>query len=377
MRCLWLLLYMSTNLPTISTTRPIYFVLGTRAQFIKVAPIMHAMLERGLSYLLIYTAQHQENIHEILDVYNLPEPDITMYNRGEASTRGAFLFWFVEMFYKVLFQAKYYLPKPGILLTHGDTFTAWLAALMGKRSGCLVGHIESGCRSFNLFSPFPEEISRLITFRFSDIFFCADEWAINNLKKYKGRKVNMGANTMLDGVRYALNYPSRPHFDFEDSPFVLVSIHRFENIFTARFTDVILPLLQDIAKTHHLVFVLHPPTRERIHALGLFEQFESDSNITLHTRFSFIEWVSLCSKAEFVITDGGSNQEELSYLGVPTLLFRNETERREGLQANVVVSRFDRNIIDNFLSNPDQYRRKLSLNQAQPSETIIQVIQSV
>ncbi len=337
---------------------------------------MRAMLDQGLSYLLIYTAQHRENIHEILDVYKLPQPDIMMYNQGEASTKSAFLFWFVEMLYKVLFQAKHYLPQPGILLTHGDTFTAWLAALMGKRAGCMVGHIESGCRSFNLFSPFPEEISRLITFRLSDVFFCADEWAIDNLKKYKGRKVNMGANTMLDGVRYALNYPSRPHFDFEDSPFVLVSIHRFENIFTARFTDVILPLLQDIAKTHHLVFVLHPPTRERLRALGLSEQFESDPNITLHTRFSFIEWVNLCSKAEFVITDGGSNQEELSYLGVPTLLFRNETERREGLQANVVVSRFDRNVIENFVSNPDQYRRKTSLNETQPSDMIIQIIQN-
>jgi UDP-N-acetylglucosamine 2-epimerase (non-hydrolysing) len=186
----------------------------------------------------------------------------------------------------------------------------------------------------------------------------------------------MGANTMLDGVRYALNYPSRQHFAFEDSSFVLVSIHRFENIFTSRFTDVILPLLKDIAKRHHLVFVLHPPTRERLRTLGLLEQLKSDSNITLHARFSFIEWVNLCNQAEFVITDGGSNQEELSYLGVPTLLFRNETERQEGLQANVVVSRFDRQVIDNFISNLDHYRRKSSLDQAQPSEKIIQVIHS-
>jgi UDP-N-acetylglucosamine 2-epimerase (non-hydrolysing) len=184
----------------------------------------------------------------------------------------------------------------------------------------------------------------------------------------------MGANTMLDGVRYAVNYPARPHFDFEDAPFALVSIHRFENIFTARFTEVILPILKDIAKTCHLVFVLHPPTRERIHSLGLLEELSSDSNIAFHARFGFIDWVNLCSKAKFVITDGGSNQEELSYLGVPTLLFRYETERREGLGENVIVSGFDKKVISSFINDPDQFRREPFLSQARPSEKIVQVV---
>lgn len=365
---------MPTRSSLTNPSLPIYFVVGTRAQFIKVAPIMRAMLDQGISYTLIYTAQHEENIHEILHVYKLPDPDKTMYMAGEASTRSSFLRWFFNILYKVLFQFKKYISRPGILLTHGDTFTAWLAAVMGRRANCIVGHIESGCRSFNILSPFPEEISRLLTFRFSDIYFCADEWAVNNLKNYKGMKINMGANTMLDGVRYALSYPSKSCFDFETSPFAMVSIHRFENIFTSRFTNVILPTLKSIAKTCHLVFVLHPPTRERIHTLGLFEELISNSNITFHTRFGFIDWVNLCSKARFVITDGGSNQEELSYLGVPTLLFRNETERQEGLGENVVISRFDREIINNFIDNPDRYRREPLINQASPSNQIIKVL---
>jgi len=353
---------------------PVYFVIGTRAQFIKVAPIMHAMVSKGLPYTLLYTAQHRENIHEILEVYNLRQPDVVMYTQQEANTRGSFLLWFMSVFYKSFFQSRKFIPKPGILLTHGDTFTAWLAALMGKRAGCVVGHLESGCRSYNLFSPFPEEISRLITFRLSDIYFCADEWAMDNLKKYKGRKVNMGANTMLDGVRYALGYPIKPHFDFEDAPFALVSIHRFENIFTARFTDVIMPILKDIARNCHIVFVLHPTTRERLHGLGLIDELNTETNITLQARFGFIDWVNICNKAEFVITDGGSNQEELSYLGVPTLLFRYETERQEGLGGNVVLSKFDRNIINDFVSNPGRYRKKPQFIKANPSETIIQVV---
>jgi len=355
--------------------RRIYFVIGTRAQFIKVAPVLREMLDQGLPYTLIYTAQHRESIREILDIYHLPPPDVTMYHRGEANTKGSFLRWFISVFFKALFQAKRYLPEPGILLTHGDTFTAWIAALMGKRSGCQVGHIESGCRSYNLFSPFPEEISRLLVFAMTDIYFCADEWAVNNLKRYRGVKVNMGANTMIDGVRYALsNEAAHNRFDFEGSPYAIISIHRFENIFTARFTNVILPILKKIAERHRLVFTLHPTTRERLRSLGLLEELASHPNILLHERFGFVDWINICNKAQFVITDGGSNQEELSYLGVPTLLFRNETERREGLGKNIVISRFDPQIIEHFLLNLDEYRAKPFLVNAHPSKMIVQTI---
>lgn len=353
---------------------PIYFVLGTRAQFIKVAPVMREMLNQNIKYTLIYTAQHRENIDEILDVYHLPAPDVTMYDRGEANTKSSFARWFLTMVYKVLFQARQYLPQPGVVLTHGDTFTAWLAAWMGKRAGCKVGHIESGCRSYNIFSPFPEELSRLLTFGFTDIYFCADEWAINNLRHYSGLKVNMGANTMLDGVRYAISHPSEVSFDFQKSSYAVVSLHRFENIFTSRFTRVIIPFIKEIAEDHYLIITLHPTTRERLYSLNLYDDLNNHKNIALHERFGFVDWINICSKADFVITDGGSNQEELSYLGVPTLLFRNETERQEGLGQNVVLSQFDKNIISHFAQNFEQYRRQLLLNDVHPSTKIVQVV---
>jgi UDP-N-acetylglucosamine 2-epimerase (non-hydrolysing) len=353
---------------------PIYIVLGTRAQFIKVAPVMHEMRNRDIKYTLIYTAQHRENIREILDVYGLAGPEIVMYDRGEANTKGSFARWFLTILYKAVFQSRLYLPQPGIVLTHGDTFTAWLAAWMGKRAGCKVGHIESGCRSYNLFSPFPEELSRLLTFRFTDIYFCADEWAVNNLSKYKGFKVNMGANTMLDGVRFALNHPSDISFNFQKSPYAIVSIHRFENIFTSRFTQKIIPLLKEIARSRHLVITLHPATRERLHALDLYNDLNSNKDITLHERFGFLDWINICSKAEFVITDGGSNQEELSYLGVPTLLFRYETERQEGLGQNVIISKFDKRIINNFITSLARHRALSPNLDAQPSKKIVQTV---
>jgi len=353
---------------------PIYFVIGTRAQFIKVAPLMRKMLDQGIHYQLIFTAQHKENIDEILELYQLPKPDKTMYGQREAQTKLTFLRWFLIVFKKVLFENKEYLPKPGFVLTHGDTFTAWIAAVMGKLAKCKVCHIESGLRSFNIFSPFPEEISRLITFSLSDIYFCPNEEAINNVIKYKGQKINIKANTLLDGVRFAINQSEATHFDFQDAPYALVSLHRYENIFTARLTKTIIPILENIAKEQKLIFTLHPTTRERLIKIGYYTLLEKHPNIILHDRFEFADWINVCRTAEFVITDGGSNQEELFYLGVPTMLFRMETERDEGLSDNVLLTKFDKEKINNFLCNYQKLRNENVLPDISPSQIIIDTL---
>ncbi len=353
---------------------PIYIILGTRAQFIKMAPVMYEMKNQGVEYTLIYTVQHKENVQEILDVYGLRKPDVVIYEGEESNTKSKLFRWTVDMFFKSLFKAKKYLPEKGIVLTHGDTFTAWLAALMGRRAGCKVAHVEAGLRSFNIFSPFPEEISRLITFSLSNIYFCSDDWTMSNLKRFKGEKINIGANTMLDGVKYAVESEKKTEFEFQKEPYVLVSIHRYENIFKDRFTDTIIPYLKEISKKHKLVITLHPTTRERLKDLDLYDELDRNKRIILHERFDFIDWINVCNDAEFVISDGGSNQEELSYLGIPTILFRDETERKEGLEENVVLSKFDKEVIDEFVENYNNYRRKALFEEIKPSKEIVKYL---
>ena len=194
---------------------------------------------------------------------------------------------------------------------------------------------------------------------------------MNNLKKYKGEKINIGANTMLDGVKFAVERGKKSSFDFQKGPYVLVSIHRYENIFKDRFTEIIIPYLKDISKKHKLVVTLHPTTRERLKELNLYDELDKDKNITLHKRFDFVDWINVCNDAEFVISDGGSNQEELSYLGVPTLLFRDHTERKEGLGENVVLSMFDKELIDEFVDNYNDYRREPLFSKIHPSGKIV------
>ena len=354
-----------------SRTIPIYIILGTRAQFIKMAPLLNEMQERHLNYHLIYTAQHSENIQEILDTYRLPKPDTIMFQSDEANTISKASNWAARMFFSVIFKSKTFLPEQGVVLVHGDTFSTWLGALMGKIAGCSVAHVESGLRSFNLFNPFPEEISRLLTFSLSNIYFCSDEWAINNLKRYKGEKVNIFGNTLLDGIKYALNNENFREFDFMKEPFALVSIHRSENLFTSKFNNFIIPTIINISKQIKIIFTLHPTTRERLQSLNLYNQLERNHNIVLHSRFSFLDWIYICSKSEFVITDGGSNQEELSYLGIPTLLFRETTERQEGLGKNIVLSKFNKEVIRNFLTQFNDLRKNLDIQNYSPSKIIV------
>lgn len=359
-----------------SNKLPIYFVIGTRAQFIKVAPIMRELLDRDIDYTLIYTAQHQENIQEILDVYDLPSSDKVIYHKDEADTMSKGWFWVAHMVVEMFLKAKKHIPKKGIVLTHGDTFTAWLAAIMGRLAGCKVAHVESGLRSYNIFRPFPEELSRLVTFTFSNIYFCPNEWAVNNLKFFRGEKINIGGNTLIDGVRFALKSKTRK-FDFQKEKYVVAAVHRYENIYKPVFTNFIIPKLKEISKTFKVIVTVHPTTRERLKMLNLYEEIDKHPRIILHKRFDFTDWINVCNSAEFVITDGGSNQEELSYLGIPTILFRSETERKEGLGENVVISYFKDEIVDEFVENYEDYRRPPISIEVSPTNKIVDYLEKI
>jgi len=356
---------------------PFYATIGTRAQFIKVAPLLRMMIDQGMKYELIFTAQHRETIDEILKVYNLPWPDKVMYKYDEANTRPKFLTWFLAVLKECLFHSKKWLPKKGIVLSHGDTFTTWMTSLMGRIRGCKVAHLESGLRSFNLFRPFPEEISRLLTFSLTNIYFCETKSAYNNLKKYKGDKIILGTNTIYDAVKFALKSKHKTKFDFQKRKYIICSIHRYENIFTSRLTDKILPWIHKVSKDILVVITLHPTTRERLIKLNLFNKLKKTKNIILHKRFDFLDWINVCRKAEFIISDGGSNQEELAILGTPTLLFRTETERKDGFKRNIVLSMFDDKVISKFVKNYKKYKRSIFKLKFTPSQVIIDYLRKL
>jgi len=356
--------------------RKIYVVIGTRAQLIKMAPLMSLLQKQTIPYEFIYTAQHRETISRILQDFHVKNPDRTIYNKSEANTLTKFLGWGGSMFIKILNPKKIF-PEKGIILTHGDTVTTAWAAVVGKLAGCKVFHVESGIRSFKIFNPFPEELMRLITFRFSDVYFCPNNWAVNNLRKYKGKKIDLGINPVYDSVKIAIN--SNVKVELPQEKFVVVSIHRFENIFTKKLEKTIIPLLEKIADFGFiLVFVLHPSTRNVLlkNNAKLYKRLESNKKIILKERYPYFEFLQLLNASEFVITDGGSNQEELSYMGKPTLLFRDVTERIEGLDKNTVISHFDPKIIMEFVENYQKKQSSFKNVETSPSQIIVDYLKN-
>jgi UDP-N-acetylglucosamine 2-epimerase (non-hydrolysing) len=242
-------------------------------------------------------------------------------------------------------------------------------------------HVEAGLRSHNLLDPFPEEIMRVLTARFSDFHACPNDWAVDNLRKVNGIKLNTGQNLMRDSLAYGLEkvkdnpvYASRLRELGVPDEFALVSIHRYENIFRRKRLERVMGLLLRIAGRISLVIVMHPSTQRQLLRTGWMEKLTANPTIVLLPRQDFMTFVALVQHARFVITDGGSNQEEMSYIGKPTLIFRKVTERREGIGRNAVISRFDESVIDDFVANYRKYEYPPQQTDESPARMVVEWI---
>jgi len=350
----------------------IHIVLGTKAQLIKMAPIMVRLTEQDVPYNFISTGQHRATMKEMLGEFGLKQPDVVLYDGPDIVSLPKMLLWMLRILWRCVFsRRRIFGEQPtGMVLVHGDTFSTLLGALMGRLAGLRVGHVESGLRSFNLLHPFPEELTRVLTFRLSHTLYCPGRWAMDNVANLRKEKIDTISNTMADAVALALKMERRrDHVPVE--PFGLVSLHRYENIFRKQVFERIIHLLESVAREQRLLFILHPPTAKQLDRLGFRARLEANPQIELRPRYTYFDFVSLIEAAEFVITDGGSIQEESCYLGVPCLLMRKATERQEGLGENVVLSNYDPDVIEQFVRSAATYRREPVLTGARASDIII------
>lgn len=358
--------------------KPIYTVIGTRAQLIKMAPVLREMQHNKIEYTFIYTAQHRETIEQLLSEFGIKKPDIDLskYFNNEAKTIGLFIEWLWKMALILLFKRNELVEKSGgSLMTHGDTTTTLWGALLGKLTGNKVMHIESGLRSHNILEPFPEEINRLLTFKMTDIFACPGDWAVSNIKQYNGVIINTKVNTLYDATKLAISKKRKYLKQIPKEKYIVVSIHRFENIFNNKRFLQIIELLENLANRFIILFILHPATKKQLEKKNLLNRLNNNVNIRLKPRIPYVEFVNLLDSSEFVITDGGSNQEELSYLGKPTLLIRKATERKEGLGKNVVLSGLKSSMIDNFIDNYKKYSNDIKFKEEyEPSKVIVRYL---
>ena len=355
----------------------IHVFLGTKAQLIKMAPVMVELQNRGIPYNFIFSGQHQATVKNIRDEFGVKEPDITLYSGKDITGILQMFFWSIRI---MIFSLKnrrsiWQGDRKGIVLNHGDTFSTLLGTILARIFGHRSGHVESGLRSFNLFHPFPEEITRILTFKLSSIYFAPGDWALSNLSKYRGIKVNTIHNTLLDSLKASEASIADSVVDIPNHSYGVVSIHRFENIFSEKTLTKIVDLLAESSKTLPLLFIVHKPTKKKLEQFDLLEKLNDCPNIELRPRYSYFQFIKLIKNAEVVITDGGSNQEECFYIGKPCVIMRSGTERREGLGKNAVICSYDIDTIEEVLNNLPKYRHSPIELHPSPSEIIVSNIE--
>jgi UDP-N-acetylglucosamine 2-epimerase (non-hydrolysing) len=355
----------------------IHVFIGTKAQFIKMAPILKELQSRGKSFNLIDAGQHRGLTAELLQQFGIGEPDVVLrHERSNIKTVPQALAWSMWHFLRILFTPRRNLRQifkgqGGVCLIHGDTLTTLISLLYAKRCGLFVAHVEAGLWSFNLLDPFPEEIIRRIAMCASDLLFAPSDSAFQNLLKmgYGKKAVQIGANTGLDSVRYAVHRMKRDKLPSQ--PYAVVTIHRMETIFSYTRLKTIVETIRNAARERAVMFVLHEPTRNQLRRLGLLRELLEIENVTLLPLLSYLEFIGFIAGADYVITDGGSIQEECYYLNKPCMVLRARTERKEGIGENAFLAEFDKGQIGKFFQSFPSLKRRKVEDAVQPSALIV------
>lgn len=277
-------------------------------------------------------------MQDLLDEFGIQTPQISLVKPQERSTIFSLLTWLPQAYLSTVKKLKNIktINSDIDVLVHGDTLSTVLGALAGRKVGARVVHLESGLTSGKILDPFPEEISRRIVFRLCHVAMCPNNETYQHIvKNYKKcAAINTHGNTIIDAIR--ISGVNRQNTN-ASHPYVVVSIHRFQNIYEQKRFQYLINLLTEISQSHTVKFVLHPATRKRLHRYKLYEKLEQTQGIELLPRLGYSAFLKLAAESVCVLTDGGSNQEELAAIGVPTIVLRDATERSDGLGKNALM----------------------------------------
>lgn len=296
-------------------------VVGARPNFMKVAPVMAALTERGVRQTLVHTGQHYDAVMSrvFFEQLGLPSPDLNLaVGSGSHAMQTAAI---MTRFEPVVSEYQ-----PDLVLVYGDVNSTLAAALVCAKLGVAVGHVEAGLRSGD--RTMPEEINRIVTDRLSDPLFTPSADADANLQR-EGvplRQIQRVGNVMIDTLVRLLPEIAdviSPHVTAGE-PYALVTLHRPSNVDDVVRLGSVMSALDDLARDLPLVFPVHPRTRQRIERLPGWRQ---TSGVRLVAPVGYLECVALQRQAALVITDSGGIQEETTYLRVPCLTLRRTTER--------------------------------------------------
>jgi UDP-N-acetylglucosamine 2-epimerase (non-hydrolysing) len=302
----------------------ILHVVGARPNFMKAAPVVAALRERGVAQTLVHTGQHYDDRMSsvFFDELGLPRPDVNL-----AVGSGSHAAQTAEVMTR--FEPVVSGIAPDWVLVYGDVNSTMAATLVCAKLLVPVAHVEAGLRSFD--RTMPEEINRLVTDQIASLLFTPSADGDENLRRegVPEARVRLVGNVMIDTLARLLpsardRWPSlAERFSIAPRSFLLVTLHRPANVDVPEKLARMLAALGDLAAKTTVVFPVHPRTRQRIADAGL----PVPSSLELIDPLGYLDFLALQDKALGVVTDSGGVQEETTYLGVPCFTLRTSTER--------------------------------------------------
>ncbi len=316
-------------------------IFGTRPEAIKLAPIILELKKHSQYEVNVcVTAQHRQMLDQVLEVFGItPDVDCNIMKPNQT---------LAELTANALVSVDTYLKKyqPGLVIVQGDTTTVFAASVSAFYHKVPVAHVEAGLRTWNKYSPFPEEINRVLTTKIADIHFAPTQLSKENLLKegIEEKKIHITGNTVIDALFIAKEkvLKEKPYIHGLDQSLiykdkrklVLITGHRREN-FGEGFNNICTAIAELAQKFQDVIFVypvhLNPNVREPV-----FKILGNHSNIFLIEPLSYLPFVAMMMRATLILTDSGGVQEEAPSLGKPVLVMRENTERPEAIHAGTV-----------------------------------------
>ena len=309
-------------------------VFGTRPEAIKMSPLVQRLKKDDrFEEVTVVTAQHREMLDQVLNIFKIkPEYDFNIMKKNQTleSVTAKVL---IDMT-KVLKEVK-----PDIVLVHGDTTTSFAAGLASFYLQCPLGHVEAGLRTWNKYSPFPEEMNRQMTDDLTDLYFAPTVVSKQNLIKenHNSDNIFITGNTAIDALEETVQ--ADYHHEVLDlikpaSKIILVTMHRREN--QGKPMRRVFKVMKQVVDNHDDVEIIYPvhlsPSVQKV----AHEILGNDPRIHLIAPLDVVDFHNLAKLSYFIMTDSGGVQEEAPALNKPVLVLRDTTERPEGVKAGTL-----------------------------------------
>lgn len=309
-------------------------IFGTRPEAIKMAPLVLELKKRADQFepIVTVTAQHREMLDQVMNIFGIaPDYDLNIMKSrqtlAEITTRA------LEGLDNVMKETK-----PDVVLVHGDTTTTFAASLAAYYNQIPVGHVEAGLRTWNKYSPFPEEMNRQLTGVMADLHFTPTNQSKKNLldENKSEDSLFVTGNTAIDALKTTVkdDYAHEILEKTKDKRLVLVTAHRRENL--GDKMRGMFKAIKRLVDTHEDVEVVYPVHLNPAVQEAANEILGSDDRIHLIEPLDVIDFHNFASRSHLIMTDSGGVQEEAPSLGVPVLVLRDTTERPEGIKAGTL-----------------------------------------